>query len=64
MTTEEKNVKYPENIPLKKRITESGKSVKFIASKIGYSTMVVSRTIHGHYKGMYIVPLIENELNK
>ena len=58
-----KKPKYPENVRLKQMQLESGKSVKFIAKKIGVSVKVVSETIHGHYKGVNIVPLIEKELS-
>jgi DNA transposition AAA+ family ATPase len=54
--------KYPENLRLKQMQLDSGKTVKHIAKVIGVSARVVSQTIHGHYKGVNIVPLIEKEL--
>lgn len=58
-----KKIKFPENLRLKSLIEEKGQSVAFVAKKIGYSRVVVSNTVNGHYKGTEIVPLIEKHLN-
>ncbi len=52
----EKQVKYPENLYLKNLQVDSGKSVRHLAEKIGISSGILSRTIHGHHKGSNIVP--------
>ena len=57
-----KKVKYPENLPLKQMVLDSGRSVRHLAKKIGVSTGVLSQTIHGHYKGINIVPRLKREL--
>lgn len=54
--------KYPENLYLKEAVTASGLKVKFLAEKIGVSTVVLSQVINGHYKGMNIVPKLKAEL--
>lgn len=58
------NVKYPENLYLKQEVLNSGKTIKHLAKKIGVSTVVLSQTINGHYKGVRIVELLKQELNK
>lgn len=56
-------VKYPENLHLVEVIKESGQSVKHVAKTIGFSRKIVSETIHGHYKGSNVVPLIKKHFN-
>ena len=57
-----KEVKYPENLPLKAAIDSRGIKVAFLARKFGLSRNVMSQVINGHYKGNNIVPLIKKEL--
>lgn len=57
-----KTVKYPENLYLKEKQKESGKSVRHIAKKVGVSERIISLTIHGHYKGVNVVPKILAEI--
>ncbi len=63
MQVPKKKIKYPQNLPLNEAIKESGRSIQHIADKIGLSREVVSNTVHGHYKGTNICPLIIKELN-
>lgn len=58
----EKPVKYPENLYLKQLQKESGKTVRHIAKKVGVTERIISMTIHGHYKGLNIVPRILAEI--
>ncbi len=62
MQASTKKVKYPQNLGLKELQLDSGKSVKYLAKKIGVSTVVLSQVINGHYKGDNIVPKIKREL--
>lgn len=64
MESREKIVKYPDNLALKEAVLESGKSVKHLAKKIKVSTVVLSLTINGHYKGVRISELLKQELSK
>lgn len=59
-----KKVKFPENLYLKEKQLDSGMSVRHLAKKIGISSVVVSNTIHGHYKGINIVPKLIELLNQ
>lgn len=63
MQNTKKEIKFPENLRLKQLIEEKGQSVAFVAKKIGYSRVVVSNTVNGHYKGTEVIPLIEKHLN-
>lgn len=63
MQFSKKEIRYPQNLPLKHFLKQSGRSVQHIADKIGVTREVVSNTIHGHYKGENIKPLIMAELN-
>jgi hypothetical protein len=58
LSTNEKKVNFPENLYLKEKITESGMSVTYLARKIGISRVLLSKTIHGKHKGIYIVPAL------
>lgn len=64
MHTEEKKVKYPENLPLKELQTASGRSVRWLSKQIGVSSLIISKTINGHYKGINIVPRLHELLNQ
>lgn len=59
-----KKVKYPENLTLKAKQVESGLTVKHLAKKLGISSVVLSNTINGHYKGINIVPKLQELLNQ
>lgn len=59
-----KKPKYPQNLPLKKMVQASGRPIKEIAEKIGYSRVALSLTVNGHYKGDNIVPKLKKEINK
>lgn len=63
MEASKEKVKYPENLYLKTAVEKSGQSVKHIAQHISRSRKVVSDTIHGHYKGTNIIPLLKAHLN-
>ena len=63
MEPETETVKYPENLYLLEEVTKSGQTVKHIAKCIKRSRKVVSDTIHGHYKGTNIIPLLKSHLN-
>lgn len=63
MEPAKETVKYPENLYLSEAVTKSGQTVKHIAKSINRSRKVVSDTIHGHYKGTNIIPLIKAHLN-
>lgn len=54
--------KYPENLPLKDAVNASGIKVKHLAKQIGVSTVILSNTINGNYKGTNVVPLIKKKL--
>lgn len=55
-------VRYPENLPLKLAIVQSGRTVTELADKIGVSRLVLSNTVNGHYKGTNVVPKLKEEL--
>ncbi len=57
-----KEVKYPQNLPLKVAIDNRGIKLSFLARKFGLSRNVMSQVVNGHYKGTNIVPLIKKEL--
>lgn len=63
MQNTKKKIKFPNNLRLKALIKEQGQSIEFVAKKIGYSRVVVSNTVNGHYKGTEVVPAIEKHLN-
>jgi len=62
MQSTEKNIKYPENIRLKGLIAVSDFTIDELAKKLNISRQVLSNTINGHYKGINIVPRIEEIL--
>lgn len=62
MKATSKKRRYPENLPLKQAVLDSGMSVKHLAKKISVSTVVLSNTINGNYKGTRIVSLLKQEL--
>lgn len=64
MNSANKKVKYPENLALKEQVIASGKSVSFLAKKLGVSRCVLSMLINGHYKGVRIAKLLSEELSK
>lgn len=59
-----KKILYPENLPLKDKVKESGMSITFLANKIGVSRCVLSNLINGHYKGVRISAELEELLSK
>lgn len=61
---EDNKVKYPENLPLKELQKSSGRSVRWLAKEIGVSSLTISKTINGHYKGINIVPKLQQLLNQ
>lgn len=63
MEASKEQVKYPANLYLKDAVENSGQTVKHIAKILGVSRKVVSDTIHGHYKGTNIIPLLKAHLN-
>lgn len=64
MKGKKKTVKYPQNLPLKAQIEESGISITQLAKKIGCSREVLSLIVNGRYLGINIVPRLLEELNK
>jgi DNA-binding XRE family transcriptional regulator len=62
MISEEKKVRYPENIYLKGLVAVSGRTIKELASKIGVSRHCLNLTVNGHYKGSNVVPALKKEL--
>lgn len=64
MQNTKEKIKFPENLWLKVAIAKKGQSVTFVAKQIGYSRVVVSNTVNGHYKGSEVVALIEKHLTK
>ncbi|QTE35992.1 hypothetical protein J3L18_23040 [Mucilaginibacter gossypii] len=64
MEASNKKVKYPENLPLRDSIKESGKSISFLAGKLNISRVVLSNLVNGHYKGNNIVPRLKTLLNQ
>ena len=62
MDNARKNVKYPENLPLKVEVVKSGRTIKELAEKIGYSRIILQQTVNGHYKGVNVVPRLKEEL--
>lgn len=62
MQSTEKNIKYPGNIRLKGLIAVSEFTIDELAKKLNISRQVLSNTINGHYKGVNIVPRIEEIL--
>ncbi len=63
MRTPKKKVKYPENLQLKLKIKESGRSLTWYQKKIGVSYTWISRVIAGHDKGEDTVNKINELLN-
>jgi DNA transposition AAA+ family ATPase len=57
-----KKAKYPQNIEMKVSVIRSGLSITDLANKIGVSRQVLSNTLNGHYKGVNILRLIEEEI--
>ncbi|MGZ3753620.1 MAG: hypothetical protein ACXVAY_01595 [Mucilaginibacter sp.] len=64
MQKSKKKVKYPDNLPLKEQVIESGRAIAWYAKKIGVDRQTVSQTINGHYKGTNIVPKLLELLNQ
>lgn len=62
MESTAKKIKYPQNLQLKDLVTESGKSITWLAKKIGVSRVVLSNTVNGNYKGSAIVTALKVEL--
>ena len=62
MKVTKKNVRYPENLPLKDEVTASGVSINQFAARIGVTREVLSQTVNGHYKGVRIVKELKKEL--
>lgn len=62
MKAENKEVKYPENLPLGVEVFKSGMTQDELATKVGCSRKTLNQTIRGHYKGVNIVPKIKKEL--
>lgn len=62
--TKEKESRYPQNLYLKQKIKDAGKTVKGVAKNIGYPRQTVSDCVNGHYLGSKLVPLIEQDLSK
>ncbi len=62
MTTSKKKVRYPQNLPLKQAVKDSGFKISGLAKRIGYCSLTVSQTINGHYLGTKVVPLLRKEL--
>lgn len=63
MQKSNKKVKYPENLHLKVRVVEAGKTITDLAKEIGISRLVMSQVVNGHYKGINIVPRLKKILN-
>jgi len=57
-------VKYPENLPLKQAIVDSGRSIQWYADKMKYNRQTVSQTVNGHYRGKNVVPKLIELLNQ
>lgn len=55
-------VRYPENLPLKLAIVQSGRTVTELADTIGVSRLVLSNTINGHYKGTNVIRKLKEEI--
>ena len=47
---------------MKVSVIRSGLSITDLANKIGVSRQVLSNTLNGHYKGVNILRLIEEEI--
>lgn len=60
----EKKIRYPENLPLKKRVLDCGVTIRHLAKLIGVTPQVISYTINGHYKGIKVVEKLTNILNQ
>ncbi|WP_097133701.1 hypothetical protein [Pedobacter xixiisoli] len=57
-----KEIRYPENLPLRFEVFKSGRKMKELAKAIGISRELLSYTINGHYKGINVVPKLKKEL--
>ncbi len=64
METKKKVIKYPENLPLKQAVTNSGITIRHLSKLIGVSTLNISLTINGHYKGVNIKAKLTHILNQ
>lgn len=62
MKTKKKTPRYPENLELKIDVVRSGRTTQDLADSIGFSRVIISQTINGHYKGINVVPALKKEL--
>ena len=58
MQTEQKKVKYPENLYLDVEVHKDPRTQQEIADAIGFSRNVLNQTIKGKYKGENVVPAL------
>lgn len=59
MEAQSKRIKFPENIYLKDLVISDGRSISLLARTIGVSRVTLSNTVHGHYKGQKIIPVLK-----
>jgi hypothetical protein len=62
MQTDNKKIKYPENLYLRLEVFQDNRTQEEIAVAIGFSRKVLNETIHGKYKGTNVVPVLLKNL--